>query len=256
MKIHQSVLLLGGMFGSGKSTLAAGVEQIYGSTCYNIEFANIYKNIGGVALSQSQQGDNFRDSIWATTITNTINEKLHEGYELIIANSSFLISERRRIVIDYIDPHINTVALIMALPLQTPYHRVKESRPIGSHPVNQENILQTIKKLNRTFVAGDNTDLLLPSDITTLPREYRAMLSRNEINRDMIYNNKEDEEKRKPKWVVVPYNLSPDICIDLVKLQVSDPFLIRSYLETKNQANIEGKKTKTIEGNTPNTYRK
>ena len=65
----QTVLLIGGMFGSGKSTLASGIKERYGSKCYNIDFANIYRDIGGIALSSSKGGDSFRDSIWQSVLT-------------------------------------------------------------------------------------------------------------------------------------------------------------------------------------------
>lgn len=239
-RVPQTVLLIGGMFGSGKSTLASVIQETYGPKCYNIDFANIYGDIGGVALSQSKEGDSFRDSIWGSTVNSAIDEKINEGYELVVANSSFLISERRRMVMDRISDTVNTVALIMALPQLMLYRRIKEGRPVGSHPVNQENARESIVKMNRKFISGDNSDLLLPSVVDSLPPEYLAMLCKNEANRHILSSSREGEVRRASKWVVVPYNLTADLCIELVNLRISDPFLIRSYLEGKRRMDAEG----------------
>ena len=96
-------------------------------------------------------------------------------------------------------------------------------------------------------MSGDNSDLLLPSVINTLPREYLAMLYRNETNRSMILNSREDEVRRTPKWVVVPYNLTVDTCVGLVNSRTSNPFLIRGYLEGRKQTDVEGRGKTHIE---------
>lgn len=236
----QSVLLIGGMFGSGKTTLASGICDLYGSDSYNIDFANIYRDVGGEALSQSEKGDAFRDSIWADQLSTAIDSKLAEGFKLVVANSSFLISGRRRAILERIDQDVNIVPLILAIPIRTSHHRIKASRPFGTHPVNMTNSRESIMRMCRSFITGDNSDILLPSILSTLSPEYLAMLNRSKTNRAMLYNTHQDEAERMPQWIMIPDSPTPERCVELIKLGITDPFLIRKYFENTKRIEPEG----------------
>ena len=238
--MQQTVLLIGGMFGVGKSTIASQIKQEYGVNCFNFDFADVYRQKSGVALSQSKQGDQYRDANWADTIIGSVNTALFDGYELIIANSSFLIGDRRRVVLERIYQGVRALSIILAPPLLVPYHRIKIGRSEGTHIVNKGNARQSIHRICNEFIYSDNTDLLLPTDRSQLPKEYLAMLYRNEINRDILFESPDDEVKRAPKWLLVPQDLVPKDFIGLITSEANSPFELRAIIENKMHYNIEG----------------
>lgn len=238
-KTTQTVLLLGGMFGVGKSTLASQIKELYGVNCYNFDFADVYRQKNGLALSQSKQGNNYRDANWADTITGAINEGLQKDCELVIANSSFLIGARRRVVLERINQEVRKLLIILTPPLLVPYHRIKLGRPEGTHIVNKNNARESIHRICNEFIASDNTDLLLPTDPYSLPKEYLSMLCRNEANRNIIFNKLDEEMQRLPRWVLMSHDLSAHKCMDLIQSGIADPFLVRGFLEDNVNVDIE-----------------
>ena len=252
----QTVLLLGGMFGVGKSTLANQIHDLYDGDCYNFDFANVYREKSGVALSQSKQGDIYRDSNWATTIVDSINQGIEDGNAIVIANSSFLIGERRRVVIQGIRHDTRVLPIILTPPLLVPYHRIKSGRPEGSHIVNRENAKDSIMRICKEFIESDNSDLLLPSNPYLLPKEYLSMLCRNPKNRDIITNGPSDEARRAPKWVLTPQELAANDCLELIKSGVSTPMEIRDYLEGRTSIDFERDMNSGEETHLPRASRK
>lgn len=236
----QTVILVGGLFGSGKSTLTSQAQQRYGDAAYNVEFADIYQRIGGLALDSTQAGRSFRDGQWQNIVDDEIQLRLSEGYEAIFVSSAFYQRERRTNTIAKIDQETNVIPLMLAIPQLAIFHRLKE-REVGSNSVNRENARIGIHRMNMLFTKSDNTDLLLPTDVNDLPAEYAAMLTRNEINRLMVGGESDDELRaRSPRWVVSPHNISPETCVDIVKSGTNDPFLIRQIIEEQKFTDIEG----------------
>jgi predicted kinase len=228
----QTLLLIGGMFGSGKSTLAQGIQDEYKGTCFNIDFANLYGKLGGVVMSSTKQADSVRDAIWKDVLLDEIDLRLREGNELVLANSSFLIGERRSVVMDAFSTRVASLGLIMMPPLLTSFHRVRSSRPEGSHPVNVSNARQSLMRISESVISSDNSDLLLPTDKSHMPGEYRAMIARSTQSKFLLQETHDEELKRQPKWVVYPDTLTPKMCIELVNQSVVDPFEIRMLLES------------------------
>lgn len=254
--IKQTVLLIGGMYGVGKSTLAEQVKNVWGANCYNFDFADVYHQKSGIALSQSKQGDQYRDANWADTINGRINHALQEGYELVIANSSFLIGDRRRIVLKNISQETRVLPVILTPSLLVPYHQIKSGRPEGTHIVNVGNARQSLHKLNRQFIASDNSDLLLPTDRYTLPKEYMAMLYRNEANGGILFESPKDELERAPRWVLIPQKLEISDFVRLIASEAINAFDIREIIENNVHYDIERSLQVEESFGTPLAFRK
>lgn len=207
--MNQTVLLIGGISGAGKSTLASQVKHLYGRGAYNFDLGNVYTH----TMTQDQ-----RDERWADIMKGSIHMGLTQGFDLVIANSQFWRSDRRRDIVDSVEPRARVVPLMLATPMLEAYRRVKRGRE--GHTVDERRIFQAIKGGNRIVEGHDHSDMLLPTNLNDLPGEYLALLERG--NKDRLEAN--------ARWVMSP-EINARLCIDLVQSGVEEAHEIRSVLE-------------------------
>lgn len=207
--MNQTVLLIGGISGAGKSTLASQVKHLYGRGAYNFDFGNVYTH----TMTQDQ-----RDERWADIMKGSIHMGLTQGFDLVIANSQFWRSDRRRDIIESIEPRARVVPLMLATPMLEAYRRVKQGRE--GHTIDNRYIFKAIKEGNRIVESQDHSDILLPTNLNDLPGEYMALLERG--NKDRL--------EAHARWVMSP-EINAQSCIDLVQSGVEEAHEIRSVLE-------------------------
>lgn len=226
----QTVLLLGGISGVGKSTLAMKTKALYGEKCYNFDFGQVY---GG--------NDSPRD--WETEILTSINAGLDAGYELVVANSTFIRRQKRNLILDNI--FLRVIPIIMRPPILVAHHHIKDGRPEGTHPTNAKNSMFELGQQCKIMIKDDQSDILLPTDHATLPAEYRAILLRNEANRHLLLN--QEYVNPSVRWVTAVGELTPTTCVGLVNSGTNDPYEIRNILES-SMLKGEGNRVYGIEG--------
>ena len=201
----QTVLLIGGVSGVGKSTLGLAIQSLYGDSCYNFDFGAVYN-------PQSKVNN------WEREILDSIHTGLSKGYELVVANSKFNQRIRRDHVLDNI--HVRTVPLILRPPLLDAFHNIRNGRPEGTHITNADNARCELIDQCAKLARDDQSDILLPSNKGTVPKEYLAMLQRTELNRPLLSQNGSDPRVR---WVSVCDRITPQRCVEVVRSGVSKP---------------------------------
>lgn len=220
--MRQTVLLIGGVCGVGKSTLASGVKQLYGDGCYNFDFGTAYERPGGRIAGPERISD------WEEQIIENIDRGIRDGYDLVVVNSKFTQRSRRDFALDCVGDRARTLPLMLRQPLLDVFHQLREGRPAERHTVNGQNARQSLMETCLRSVADKQEDILLPSDKSTLPKEYLAILNRSEHNRELLSQNGTDPRVR---WVAVPYRITPGECIEIVRSGVEGAYGIRDMIE-------------------------
>jgi gluconate kinase len=214
----QTLLLLGGISGAGKSTLALGIKAKYGEDCFNFDFGSVYSR-------DSTHAD--KELRWQDQILESIRHGFERGHNLVIANSMFLRRERRDLVFDTF-PEQRKLAIMLTPPILTAFHRVKDSRPEGSHTTNAKTAYSEMVRACGFAVENDHSDVLLPSDKSMLPKEYLAMFNRTELNRHMLSQNGCDPNVR---WVATAKQPDPYTYVELVRSGITEPYDVRDFIE-------------------------
>lgn len=216
-------MFLGGVSGSGKTTLAAGIKQLYGEDCYNFDFVHIYQRLKG------QVRPDYQIPNWEEHMRSSISNGLKQGYELIIANSRFVDRSRRDAAFNFVSGKATALPLILRPPILTAYHRIKSGRPTPEdHYTHRGNCREQLIDLCKKSIYDDQSDILLPSDKESIPGEYMAILRRSDLNKPLVNQNGCD---LRVKWVSTSQELTPALCVDLVRSGIRDPYAIRSYIE-------------------------
>ena len=223
--MKQTVLLIGGVCGVGKSTLASGVKQLYGDGCYNFDFGTAYERPGGRIASPERVSD------WEYQVKSNIDRGLRDGHDLVVVNSKFTQRNRRDFALDCVGDRARAVPIILRQSVLTAFHQIREGRTDMTYPVNSQNARRSLIDACLRSVADKQEDILLPSDKSTLPREYLAILNRSEHNRALLSQNGTDPRVR---WVAVPYRITPNECIEIVRSGVEGAYGIRDVIEGRH----------------------
>lgn len=223
--MKQTVLLIGGVCGVGKSTLASGVKQLYGDGCYNFDFGTAYERQGSRISSPERVAD------WEEQIADNIQRGLDGGYDLVVVNSKFTQRGRRDFALGCVQDRARAVPLILRQPVLTAFHQIREGRTDQTYPVNNRNARLSLRDVCHRSVEDRQEDILLPSDKSTLPKEYLAILNRSEHNRELLSQNGTDPRVR---WVAVPHRVTPHECIEIVRSGVEGAYEIRDVVEGKH----------------------
>lgn len=229
--MKQKVLLLGGHYGSGKSTLAENLIALNGRGT-NLDFDIINQRLGGFDPTKIAESDLVRAQIWQTHFPSALRERVEAGDPLIIVAATFAQRQRRDNFLKVLQQYQDTIdiyPLLMMLPMRETIGRIRRGRIGSNHLINDETVIDFYRKANRIFRDEDHTDLLLPSNRSLLPPEYRPLLSRNQANKNLLEHPKLDTIGSHP-WVVATGDIDASTILKVIQGS-TNPLMIRDTLE-------------------------
>ena len=149
----------------------------------------------------------------------------------MVVNSKFTQRSRRDFALGCVEGRARAIPLILRQPVLTAFHQIREGRADETYPVNSRNARRSLMDVCMRSVEDIQEDILLPSDKSTLPREYLAILNRSEHNRELLSQNGTDPRVR---WVAVPHRVTPHECIEIVRSGVEGTYEIRDVIEGRH----------------------
>lgn len=215
------VILVGGVYGSGKSTVASAL----GEQASVVDYDQIIGNTQGKVMKPEELAP-IRQLAWSQLFLEKLRDSAKNN-RATIGVGTFTTRERRDRYFEELSAEAQVIGLYYMLPMKTTIERIKLNRA-SDHLVNGNTVIDFYRAHNQTFKTQDHGDLLLPSDPSTLPLEYRALLQQS----------KKDFVSSKKRWVVLPKPLDPATIKETIASGTTDSEKIRALLEGKTDPNL------------------
>ena len=233
-----TVILIGGAYGSGKSTTAKLIHNHLSSLpehplsqgTTTVDYDNLVGDGSTGKDIDLKVIDEARKNTWGYVFMDTIQRRLDEGYDFVLAPGTFFTRERRERYMRELRGRAEVIGLYFMLPMRQTIADIRTSRTDEVRLVNYVRVLDFYRTHNRAFPKEDHSDLLLPEDRSMLPAEFQAMLNRNEQNRRLLATPHEDHLQPDRQWIVLTHRLKPEHLVQVLTHDDRKPLTLRESL--------------------------